>query len=242
MQANRRRQLLRQRAFISALSGYWYNTELTLPKRKADFILRKGGMSYTIGSGDYLYICAKAEKNNGFTELRLTKLDAPADGSAADTAQGYIMFQSAASMIETSTDHELLDRFNTFSMDEDEGYYLRWLTISAVLLWRTGVKRILRTSASLPILPPHIQIGHRTDGQLLCGRLSFRRLPWKILHVGLYDVQWSWSAGRSGYIDYSFRYTCSRRSVILRIGNIAPTVSVGAFVIIMQSPTSPIHP
>ena len=26
-------------------------------------------------------------------------------------------------MIETSTDRELLDRFNTFSMDEDEGYY-----------------------------------------------------------------------------------------------------------------------
>ena len=26
-------------------------------------------------------------------------------------------------MIETSTDHELLDRFNTFSLDEDEVYY-----------------------------------------------------------------------------------------------------------------------
>ena len=119
-----------QAAVAKAKSFYFGSQRILIqyradaPEKESGFLsYEKGGMSYTIGSGDYLYICAKAEKNNGFTEIRLTKLDAPADGSAADTAQGYIMFQSAASMIETSTDHELLDRFNTFSMDEDEGYY-----------------------------------------------------------------------------------------------------------------------
>lgn len=119
-----------QAAVAKAKSFYFGSQRILIqyradaPEKESGFLsYEKGGMSYTIGSGDYLYICAKAEKNNGFTELRLTKLDAPADGSAADTAQGYIMFQSAASMIETSTDHELLDRFNTFSTDDDDGYY-----------------------------------------------------------------------------------------------------------------------
>ena len=119
-----------QAAVAKAKSFYFGSQRILIqyradaPEKESGFLsYEKGGMSYTIGSGDYLYICAKAEKNNGFTELKLAKLEAPADGSAANTAQGYIMFQYAASMVEASADHELLDKFNTFSMDEDEGYY-----------------------------------------------------------------------------------------------------------------------
>lgn len=70
-----------------------------------------------------MYICAKAEKNNGFTELKLAKLSAPTDGTVANPATGYTQFQFAAEITASSTDHSLLDKLNTFSTDDDEGYY-----------------------------------------------------------------------------------------------------------------------
>ena len=42
---------------------------------------------------------------------------------AANTAQGYVVMQTYALMDETSADHKLLDSFNTFSTDDDYGYY-----------------------------------------------------------------------------------------------------------------------
>lgn len=118
-------------AAVSKAKSFYFGSQRILiqyradaPEKESGFLsYEKGGMSYTIGSGDYLYICAVATKGKGFTELKLAKLEAPSDGSAANTAQGYNQFQFAASMIETSADHELLDRFNTFSTDEEEGYY-----------------------------------------------------------------------------------------------------------------------
>lgn len=83
----------------------------------------KDGATYTINSGDYLYMYAKAEKNKGFTEVGVAKLDAPGDGSAANTATGYQQYKFAAVINESSADHSLLDKLNTFSTDDDTGYY-----------------------------------------------------------------------------------------------------------------------
>lgn len=83
----------------------------------------KGGLTFTINSGDYLYMYAKAEKGKGFTEVGLAKLDALEDGSAANTATGYQQYQYAAVINESSADHSWLDKLNTFSTDEDTGYY-----------------------------------------------------------------------------------------------------------------------
>ena len=94
------------------------------PEKQTGYLsYENGGMTYTIGTGDYLYMCAKAEKYKGFTELKLVKLDAPSDDSPANTAQEYKQFQNAVTIDSTSPDHELLDKLNTFSTDEDEGYY-----------------------------------------------------------------------------------------------------------------------
>ncbi len=94
------------------------------PEKQTGYLsYEKGGMTCTVGSGDYLYMCAKAEKNKGFTELKLASNLAKDDGSPANTAQDYNLFQFAATIDSTSPDHELLDKLNTFSTDEDEGYY-----------------------------------------------------------------------------------------------------------------------
>lgn len=94
------------------------------PEKQTGYLsYEKGGTVAVVGTGDYLYMCAKAEKYKGFTELKLAKLDAPADDSPANTAQGYSLLYNAATIDSTSPDHELLDKLNTFSTDEDEGYY-----------------------------------------------------------------------------------------------------------------------
>ncbi len=118
-------------AAVSKAKSFYFGSQRILIQYRADapeketgyLSYEKGGMIYTIGTGDYLYMCAKAEKNKGFTELRLAKLDAPSDSSAANTAQGYVVMQTYALMDESSTDHKLLDSFNTFSTDDDDGYY-----------------------------------------------------------------------------------------------------------------------
>ena len=100
-------------AAVAKAKSFYFGSQRILIQYRADspelqtgyLSYKKGAMTYTINTGDYMYICAKAEKNNGFTELKLAKLSAPADGTAS------------------STDHSLLDKLNTFSTDDDEGYY-----------------------------------------------------------------------------------------------------------------------
>ena len=101
-------------AAVAKAKSFYFGSQRILIQYRADspelqtgyLSYKKGAMTYTINTGDYMYICAKAEKNNGFTELKLAKLSAPADGTAANPA-----------------DHSLLDKLNTFSTDDDEGYY-----------------------------------------------------------------------------------------------------------------------
>ena len=118
-------------AAVAKAKSFYFGSQRILIQYRADspelqtgyLSYKKGAMTYTINTGDYLYICAKAEKNNGFTELKLAKLSAPADGTAANPATGYTQFQFAAEITASSTDHSLLDKLNTFSTDDDEGYY-----------------------------------------------------------------------------------------------------------------------
>ena len=118
-------------AAVSKAKSFYFGSQRILIQYRADapekesgyLSYEKGGMAYTVGTGDYLYMCAKAEKNKGFTELRLAKLDAPSDGSTANTAAGYIQYQYAAVITGSSPDHALLDKMNTFSTDDDDGYY-----------------------------------------------------------------------------------------------------------------------
>ena len=124
-------------AAMSKAKSFYFGSQRILIQYKADspakqtgyLSYEKEGNSYTIKTGDYLYICAKADKNKGFTELKLAKLDAPADGSAANTDKGYTQYQFAADITASSTDHSLLDKLNTFSTDDD--ITMPWLTISA---------------------------------------------------------------------------------------------------------------
>ena len=58
-----------QAAVAKAKSFYFGSQRILIqyradaPEKESGFLsYEKGGMSYTIGSGDYLYICAKAEK------------------------------------------------------------------------------------------------------------------------------------------------------------------------------------
>ena len=118
-------------AAVAKAKEFYFGSQRILIEYRADapekqtvyLSYENGGMTYTVGSGDYLYMCAKAEKYKGFTELKLAKLDAPSDDSPANTAQGYLQFQYAVTIDSASPDHELLDKLNTFSTDEDEGYY-----------------------------------------------------------------------------------------------------------------------
>ena len=118
-------------AAVAKAKSFYFGSQRILIQYRADspelqtgyLSYKKGAMTYTINTGDYMYICAKAEKNNGFTELKLAKLSAPADGTAANPATGYTQFQFAAEITASSTDHSLLDKLNTFSTDDDEGYY-----------------------------------------------------------------------------------------------------------------------
>ena len=111
--------------------SFYFGTQKILVEYKTDapekdtgyLSYNKGGSTYTIGPGDYLYMYAKAEKYKGFTEVGLAKLDAPSDGSAANTATGYQQYQYAEVINASSTDHSLLDKLNTFSTDDDTGYY-----------------------------------------------------------------------------------------------------------------------
>lgn len=118
-------------AAVAKAKSFYFGSQRILIQYRADspelqtgyLSYKKGAMTYTINTGDYMYICAKAEKNNGFTELKLAKLSAPADGTTANPATGYTQFQFAAEITASSTDHSLLDKLNTFSTDDDEGYY-----------------------------------------------------------------------------------------------------------------------
>lgn len=118
-------------AAVSKAKSFYFGSQRILIQYRADapeketgyLSYEKGGRTYTIGTGDYLYMCAKAEKNKGFTELRLAKLDAPSDSSAANTATGYTQYQYAEVITASSPDHALLDKMNTFSTDDDDGYY-----------------------------------------------------------------------------------------------------------------------
>ena len=125
-------------AAVAKAKSFYFGSQRILIQYRADspelqtgyLSYKKGAMTYTINTGDYMYICAKAEKNNGFTELKLAKLSAPADGTAANPATGYTQFQFAAEITASSTDHSLLDKLNTFSTDDDEGYYYALVDIS----------------------------------------------------------------------------------------------------------------
>ncbi len=110
------------------------------------------GSTVTIGEGDYLYITAKAESGKGFTEIRLSNLQAPDDGSLADTAQGYTVLQTYSIIDATSTDHSLLDSFNTFSTDDDHGYYYALVDdkCKVVMTYWTGDEEIAVMSLSTP--------------------------------------------------------------------------------------------
>ena len=106
----------------------------------------------TIGDGDYLYLTAKAEAGKGFTEIRLSELPAPDDGSPANTAQGYKALQTFAIIDPTSADHSLLDNLNTFSTDDDYGYYYALIDDKcrvAMTYW-TGYNEIADLSRSTP--------------------------------------------------------------------------------------------
>ena len=118
-------------AAMSKAKSFYFGSQRILIQYKADspakqtgyLSYEKEGNSYTIKTGDYLYICAKADKNKGFTELKLAKLNANDDGSAANTDKGYTQYQFAADITASSTDHSLLDKLNTFSTEDDDGYY-----------------------------------------------------------------------------------------------------------------------
>lgn len=111
--------------------SFYFGSQRILIQYRADapdkdsgyFTYEYGESTATIGKGDYLYIAAKAEQGKGFTEIRLSNLQAPSEDVAANTAQGYVGMQTYALMDETSADHKLLDSFNTFSTDDDYGYY-----------------------------------------------------------------------------------------------------------------------
>ena len=98
-------------AAMSKAKSFYFGSQRILIQYKADspakqtgyLSYEKEGNSYTIKTGDYLYICAKADKNKGFTELKLAKLDANDDGSAANPATGYTQYQFAAEITASST-------------------------------------------------------------------------------------------------------------------------------------------
>ena len=215
-------------AAVAKAKSFYFGSQRILIQYRADspelqtgyLSYKKDAMTYTINTGDYMYICAKAEKNNGFTELKLAKLSAPADGTAANPATGYTQFQFAAEITASSTDHSLLDKLNTFSTDDDEGYYYALVDDQCKVImtyWcETFIDDISKstdtasTYSKTTIFP--------TDNYYVDGYL-----------FGAYPERYS-MLGYTMCIDYSFRYTCSRRSVILKIVNFAPTVPVGAFV------------
>ena len=123
------------------------------PEKDSEFIsYAKDGATVTIGDGDYLYLTAKAEAGKGFTEIRLSELPAPDDGSPANTAQGYKALQTFAIIDPTSADHSLLDNLNTFSTDDDYGYYYALIDDKcrvAMTYW-TGYNEIADLSRSTP--------------------------------------------------------------------------------------------
>ena len=82
---------------VAKAKSFYFGSQNVMIQFRADqpekdtgfFTYPYGGETVTIGEGDYLYITAKAESGKGFTEIRLSNLQAPDDGSPANTAQGY---------------------------------------------------------------------------------------------------------------------------------------------------------
>ena len=91
--------------------SFYFGSQRILIQYRADapdkdsgyFTYEYGAGTATIGKGDYLYIAAKAEQGKGFTEIRLSNLQAPSEDVAANTAQGYVVMQTYALMDETSS-------------------------------------------------------------------------------------------------------------------------------------------
>ena len=109
----------------------------------------------TIGNNDYLYIVAKAEKGKGFTEIRLSDLQSPDGVAVSNTAQGYVRMQTYALINSSSANHKLLDSFNTFSTDDDYGYYYALVDdqCKVVMTYWTGYDDIAELSKSTDSSP-----------------------------------------------------------------------------------------
>lgn len=132
--------------------SFYFGAQRILIQYRADapdkdsgyFTYENGAGTVTIGKGDYLYLVAKAEQGKGFTEIRLSNLPAPSEDVAANTAQGYKEMKTYALMDESSTDHKLLDSFNTFSTDDDYGYYYALIDdqCRVIMTYWTGYEEI----------------------------------------------------------------------------------------------------
>ena len=161
-------------AAVAKAKSFYFGSQRILIQYRADspelqtgyLSYKKDAMTYTINTGDYMYICAKAEKNNGFTELKLAKLSAPSDGTAANPATGYTQLQFAAEITASSTDHSLLDKLNTFSTDDDYGYYYALVDdqCKVVMTYWTGYDDIDELSRSTDSSPGFTKTSISTTG------------------------------------------------------------------------------
>ena len=151
-----------------------YRSEST--EKDSEFIsYAKDGATVTIGDGDYLYLTAKAEAGKGFTEIRLSELPAPDDGSPANTAQGYKKLQTFAIIDATSADHSLLDSFNTFTTEDDHGYYYALVDekCKVIMTYWTGddeISEMSRSTESSPVFSKSFiepTDNYKVDGYIL---------------------------------------------------------------------------
>ena len=168
---------------VAKAKSFYFGSQNVMIQFRADqpekdtgfFTYPYGGETVTIGEGDYLYITAKAESGKGFTEIRLSELPAPDDGSPANTAQGYTALQTFAIIDATSADHSLLDSFNTFTTEDDHGYYYALVDekCKVIMTYWTGDDEISEmsrlTESSSEFSKPFIEPtdNYKVDGYIL---------------------------------------------------------------------------
>ena len=168
---------------VAKAKSFYFGSQNVMIQFRADqpekdtgfFTYPYNGGTVTIGEGDYLYITAKAESGKGFTEIRLSNLQAPDDGSPANTAQGYTALQTFAIIDATSADHSLLDSFNTFTTEDDHGYYYALVDekCKVIMTYWTGddeISEMSRATESSPVFSKSFiepTDNYKVDGYIL---------------------------------------------------------------------------
>ena len=109
------------KSFYYATQNVFMNYKIEKPEQETGyFSISANGSNYK-ASADYQYyfVMAEAENGIGFTKVTV----AVSNNAAAPTEEEYKCLKSSYSIKQEFTSGDLLDKFNSYSANDDHGYY-----------------------------------------------------------------------------------------------------------------------